>query len=107
MTALQAAAIKGYLRIAQILLEHGARIDARAGVENGRTAVEGAAEFGCLDMVKLLLDNYHEPMKIKKLIKAGCKAARKGSQWYVLEMLESMHESGGSMDDAEPDITFA
>ncbi|KAL2883481.1 hypothetical protein SGCOL_001163 [Colletotrichum sp. CLE4] len=40
-----------------MLLERGADINAPAAAENGRTAIEGAAEHGRLDMVQFLLDN--------------------------------------------------
>lgn len=91
VTALQAAAIKGHLRIAQILLEHGADVDAKAGIENGRTAIEGAAEFGRMDMVKLLLDNYQGSKSIFEMRDVALKAAEKGNQWFVMEMLKT-HE---------------
>jgi ankyrin repeat protein len=94
VTALQAAAIKGYLRIAQILIEHGADIGARAGIENGRTAIEGAAEFGRIDMVKFLLDNYHGPKAIPQLCDSAYKAAEKGNQWYVMDLLNSYEHTG-------------
>jgi len=96
VTALQAAAIKGYLRIAQILLEHGADIDAKAGIGNGRTAIEGAAEFGRIDMVKLLLDNYHGPKSIRQMCERAYKAAKRGNQWYVMELLEAYEHPGQS-----------
>ncbi|KAL9595276.1 MAG: hypothetical protein Q9179_005045 [Wetmoreana sp. 5 TL-2023] len=89
VTALQAAAIRGYLRIAQILLEHGADIDAKAGIENGRTAIEGAAEFGRIDMVKMLLDNYQGPQPISQMCDRAYKAAEKGNQWYVMDLLNT------------------
>ncbi|KAI4210471.1 MAG: hypothetical protein LQ351_006697 [Letrouitia transgressa] len=94
VTALQAAAIKGYLRIAQILLEHGADIDAEAGIKNGRTAIEGAAEFGRIDMVKFLLDNYQGPKPISEICVSAYKAAKKGNQWFVMELLENYERTG-------------
>lgn len=56
-TALQLAAIKGYLGIARHLMDLGADVNARRAANHGRTALEGAAEHGRLDMVKLLLCN--------------------------------------------------
>ena len=94
VTALQAAAIKGYLGIAQILLEHSADINAKAGIENGRTAIEGAAEFGRIDMVKLLLDNYQGPKSIPQMRDSAYKAAKKGKQWYVMELLTAYKHPG-------------
>ena len=46
VTALQAAAIKGHLRIVQILLENGADIDSEPSPNEGRRAIDGAAEWG-------------------------------------------------------------
>jgi hypothetical protein len=48
-----AAAVKGYLRIAQALLGAGADVDTKANLENGRTAINGAAELERVDMVTL------------------------------------------------------
>ena len=55
-TALQLAAIGGYIPIACKLLSLGADPNAPASKVNGRTALEGAAEHGRLDMVKVLLN---------------------------------------------------
>ncbi|KAL9044309.1 MAG: hypothetical protein Q9214_002544 [Letrouitia sp. 1 TL-2023] len=92
VTSLQAAAIKGYLRIAQILLEHGADIDAKAGIENGRAAIDGAAEFGRIDMVKYLLDNYQGPKAISEICASAYKAAEKGKQWFVMDLLKNYEQ---------------
>ncbi|CAG8959566.1 hypothetical protein HYFRA_00001467 [Hymenoscyphus fraxineus] len=56
ITALQGAAIMGYMKVALILLEKGADPNAAGAEEGGRTALEGAAEQGHLDMVQLLLN---------------------------------------------------
>ncbi|KAI9849788.1 MAG: hypothetical protein M1838_006254 [Thelocarpon superellum] len=56
VTALQAAAIGGYVAIAMRLLDAGADVNAPAAKFEGRTAIEGAAEHGRLDMVVLLLN---------------------------------------------------
>ncbi len=56
LTALQGAAIRGYIGIALILLEAGADVNAPGASHEGRTALEGAAEHGRLDMVQLLLN---------------------------------------------------
>jgi len=39
-----------------VFLHAGAKVNAQAAVEDGRTALEGAAEYGRIDMVKLLLN---------------------------------------------------
>jgi ankyrin repeat protein len=55
-TALQFAAISGSISVASVLIENGADVNAPAIGEDGRTALEGAAEHGRLDMVQLLLN---------------------------------------------------
>lgn len=55
-TALQVSAIKGYVGIAIMFLDTGAEVNAQAVVQHRRTALEGAAEHGRLDMVQLLLN---------------------------------------------------
>jgi ankyrin repeat protein len=55
-TALQFAAISGSLSVASVLIENGADVNAPGIGRNGRTALEGAAEHGRLDMVQLLLN---------------------------------------------------
>lgn len=56
-TALQFAAIKGFLGIAYLLLQYDADVNAPAAEVDGRTALEGAAEHGRVDMVQLLLNS--------------------------------------------------
>lgn len=55
-TALQFAAISGSISIVNELAQKGANVNARAIGKEGRTALEGAAEHGRLDMVQLLLN---------------------------------------------------
>ncbi|GAB7322314.1 hypothetical protein MBLNU13_g03290t1 [Cladosporium sp. NU13] len=55
-TALQFAAISGSITIANELIQRGANVNAAPMGKNGRTALEGAAEHGRLDMVQLLLN---------------------------------------------------
>jgi ankyrin repeat protein len=55
-TALQFAAIKGHIVIVNELIQRGANVNALPIGEHGRTALEGAAEHGRLDMVQLLLN---------------------------------------------------
>ncbi|KAK5049042.1 hypothetical protein LTR84_005464 [Exophiala bonariae] len=55
-TALQFAAIKGYLGIAVVMVEKGADINAAPAKVGGRTALEGAAEHGRIDMLQFLLN---------------------------------------------------
>jgi ankyrin repeat protein len=55
-TALQFAAIAGSVSIVTLLIEKGADVFAPAMGDDGRTALEGAAEHGRLDIVQLLLN---------------------------------------------------
>lgn len=54
-TALQLAAIGGYIGIFELLLEHQADITAQPAIVDRRTPLEGAAEHGRLDMTSYLL----------------------------------------------------
>ena len=56
-TALQIAAIQGYLGIAHRLIHLHANINAPPARINGRTALEGSAEYGRIDMLQMLLDS--------------------------------------------------
>lgn len=71
MTALQAAADKGLMNVARILLEAGA--DA-AACHNGRTAIDIAARKGRFDMVALLLKSLPEVKLIATCEVAACEA---------------------------------
>src|SRR5690606_24868081 len=53
-TPLMGATFKGHLAIAQMLIDHGANLDAQHA--NGGTALMFAAMFGRNDLVKYLLD---------------------------------------------------
>jgi len=55
-TALQGAAIRGHINIAQMLIENGAEVYAFPALNDGRTAIEGAAEHGRLDMVMTFIN---------------------------------------------------
>lgn len=54
-TALQFAALKGYVGVAILLLEHGANPNYPPGQGDGRTAFEAAAEWSRVDMMFLLM----------------------------------------------------
>jgi hypothetical protein len=69
-TALQLAAINGFLGIGKLLLDKGADPNAPRCRYHGRTALEGAAEYGRLDMVQLLLAH-------------GAKIEGKGRRQYI------------------------
>jgi ankyrin repeat protein len=55
-TALQFAAIAGSMGVVTLLIQKGADVFAPAVGRYGRTAIEGAAEHGRLDIVQLLLN---------------------------------------------------
>lgn len=55
-TALQLAAIKGYIGIARRLIDLGASVNEAPAESNGRTALQGAAEYGRIDMLQMLLN---------------------------------------------------
>jgi ankyrin repeat protein len=54
--ALQFASTTGNIRIVTALVQEGADVNAPAVGERGRSAIEGAAEFGRLDIVQLLIN---------------------------------------------------
>jgi ankyrin repeat protein len=55
-TALQFTSIAGFISVVTLLNQKGADVNAPALGDNGRTALEGAAEHGRLDTVQLLLN---------------------------------------------------
>ncbi|TQN71840.1 Protein fem-1-like protein B [Colletotrichum shisoi] len=57
VTALQVASIKGYYGLVKRLLDLQANPNAPGAAIFGRTALEGAAEYGRLDVVQLLLNS--------------------------------------------------
>lgn len=77
VTALQAAAIKGSLRISVLLLEVRAEINAPAAEIHGRTALEGAAEHGHLQIVLLVLENDSDRNGLEGRCKKAAKYAEK------------------------------
>jgi ankyrin repeat protein len=52
---LQIASLRGYIGIVQ-LLDLGADVNEGPAKRNGRTALQGAAEYSCIDMLHMLLD---------------------------------------------------
>jgi ankyrin repeat protein len=98
VTALQAAAIQGYVRIAQMLITQGADVGAPPSPSEGRTALNGAAEHGRLDMVKLLLDNYQlkEGESVSGLCDEAVEYAIRQCHWGVVDLLESYQRGPNS-----------
>lgn len=59
----------GNIKLVTLLSDRGADLNAEPAIKNGRTALEGAAEHGRLDMVYLLLN-------------AGARCKREGMTGY-------------------------
>jgi ankyrin repeat protein len=111
-TALQFAAIGGYIGIAQPLIQRGANVNASAAKIGGRTALEGAAEHGRIDILQLLLSagaqisgpgkaQYDRSLELA--LKNGHRAACRLLEKYRMDMLENC----AILDDATPlkDVT--
>jgi hypothetical protein len=45
-------------------------------------------------MVKFLLDNYQGPKLISQMCDSAYKAAEKGNQWYVMDLLTTYEHPG-------------
>lgn len=86
VTALQAAAIKGHVKLATFLLGHNAEVNAPPAID-GKTALEGAAEHGRLDMVQLLLN--HKAVCEDGGYSNAVKLAQKYGHWAVVDLLEA------------------
>lgn len=77
-TALQLAAISGSIKIAELLLMHGALVHAAPAEVGGRTALEGAAEHGCVEMIRVLWDAVAGDFTHEQIEKAKNGALTKG-----------------------------
>ena len=113
LTALQVAAYNGYLRIAQLLLAAGADVAAPGWHDDDEedsadedeykfvrnmTAINSAADWGRMDMVKLLLDHYQlkEGESLSTICEEAAVYARTASHWAVVELLETYQREPGS-----------
>lgn len=102
LTALQFAASHGAIKLALILLDQGADVDApcypdeppRCNAPKG-TALEFAAAAGRLDMVKLLL-NAHTAQGKPPNWQSAVKLAEEGGYFPIAEFLESQRKSAGT-----------
>ena len=83
-TALQFAAISGSIVIANELIQRGANVNAAPLGDNGRTALEGAAEHGRLDMVQLLL-NLEAEVRGSRALQFARKEGHDGVAMLLLE----------------------
>lgn len=82
----------GYMGIAYLLLQNGAEVDAEGAEIDGRTALEGAAEHGRIDMVQLLLNHgalIHGDGQYQ--YERSLKFARETGHHALREMLEDRH----------------
>lgn len=93
-TALQFAAMMGHTSVAYELIQQCANVNALAIGEDGRTALEGAAEHGRLDMVQLLLNLEVETQGSRALRFAK----REGHESVVALLLENGVEDVGLQD---------
>jgi hypothetical protein len=92
-TALQFAAIGGFLGIAILFLEYQVDLDAAGAQFNGRTALEGAAELGRIDMLKMLLNagvNIHGGGQIQ--YERALNFPSKNGHHAARQMLEEHHD---------------
>ncbi|KAI2627703.1 ankyrin repeat-containing domain protein [Hypoxylon sp. NC1633] len=92
-TAIQIAAKRGYLRIALILLEAGADINAAPSSGSGRTALEAAAERGRLDMAYLLLQNDNDEGNIKERCQRAAEIASSAGHGVLARLLRDWRKS--------------
>jgi ankyrin repeat protein len=92
-TALQLAAIKGHYRIAVLLLRSGANVNADRPDFWGRTAFEGAAEHGRIDMMFLLAQHganllaYDEEQYIRAM-----RYSKGNGQSGAMKLVEQLYE---------------
>ncbi|RDW71672.1 hypothetical protein BP5796_07706 [Coleophoma crateriformis] len=101
ITALQGAAIGGYVGIALKLLEAGADSNAPGSAICRRTALEGAAEHGRTDMVKLLFNTgaYRGGLESIEYKKALRLATREGYE-VICNLIRDRFEKSAQDDDS-------
>ena len=89
-TALQLAAINGNCEIATILIEHGAQHDVPPPIgPHGRWPLEGAAEHGRFDMIRLLWDadkRYFEDEQCPRAVRLAERNGHIGCAELVAEL---------------------
>lgn len=80
-----------------MLLYASADVNARAALEDGRTALEGAAEHGRIDMVQLLLNAGVELSGSGDAqYRTALKLASENGHNTVKKLIENCYESGGN-----------
>lgn len=98
-TALQFAAISGSISVATALIQNGADVRAPAESKDERTAIEGAAEHGRLDMVQLLINMGAKTATSRALHFARCE----GHDGVVALLLENGFEDTADHPDDDCD----
>ncbi|CAN6658702.1 hypothetical protein TRVA0_031S00210 [Trichomonascus vanleenenianus] len=81
-TAIHDAALKGHVKIVELLLDHGAIIDIRSGVDELETPLIDAAAANRVDVVKLLLDRGADPRIYNKQGKTALDSIPEDSPEY-------------------------
>lgn len=93
-TALQFAAIGGYLGIVDLLLGRGADVDALPAKVEGRMAFEGAAEHGRIDVLQFFLNSRAQTTGpgAKQYERARNFASQNGhiAAWHLLELYREL-----------------
>jgi ankyrin repeat protein len=91
-TPLEEVSLRGFCAIAEMLLDHGARVN-EVNTESGTTALYAAAGFGKGDVVKLLLQRGAHPNACGKGRTTPYKAARDNG---FLDIAAQIQNYGGS-----------
>ncbi|KAK4464405.1 hypothetical protein QBC42DRAFT_319840 [Cladorrhinum samala] len=104
-TALQFAVIKGHFQMARLFIEKGADVNAPAVGAGGRTALEGAAEHGRLEILHMLLTEEPKadisgPYRIQFL--RAVRLAEKEGHMTAARLLR--HHGGWSPSDARESV---
>lgn len=80
-----------------MLLNAGAEVNAQAAVHDGRTALEGAAEHGHIDMVQLLLNaGLRLDESGNAQIAKALRLALMNGHTIIKKLIETCYESGGN-----------
>jgi ankyrin repeat protein len=73
-----------------MLLQMGADVNARLAIKEGRTAIEGAAEHGRLDIVQLLLNAGAKGVVIRKTgFEMAIELAEKNRHFAIAQLLRA------------------
>jgi ankyrin repeat protein len=91
-TALQLAASLCYVQIAELLLQYGADINARRGKYKGRTAFEGAAEHGRIEMLLFLSRNGLDLSLDGDQVRRAMDLAAKNGQTAAMELVKTISQ---------------